>query len=554
MCIDACPVGALTSGTYRYKTRPWEMNHVATICTHCGDGCKTTLGVRATTDGTEIMRGDNRDKSGINGDFLCNKGRYAFDFANSEERLTKPLVRQPDGVLKPVSWEVALDSSSARSCVSCATPAAASPSASSAATASPTKRPTCCRSLPAPFSAPTTSITTAPQTTSPSPRALAGKGARTASQRDNQNRARHPVLYRRRSLKPEPPHRLECSAPTSASIAPGSTSPTPPRSSCAARPRPSSSSHPSATTPLPAILRRRCLRRQRHLKVATPTSSPAFRDALRAEDSLLILIGSELRGRALEIPHRASASLCPTRSSLLLSDYVNSRGAADMGLLPDMLPGYVPVSEPGAFSEYTGPAKGAALTEPGLDLLETFDAAGRGETLRPLRRRSQPRRALRRRSRPHSGTPSSSCRRCSSPRPRPSPTLSSRPPISTKSPAPSPTATVTCSRCNKAGDRAGVRSDFEMIVRIADKMGRAHPLSSSPSAKVSAPIWARPAAHSPARPTATPSGSPRNNLEPRVSPFDPSRHPRRDPASRPRLRSAPPPIGQRQRSAPLATR
>ena len=83
MCIDACPVGALTSGTYRYKTRPWEMNHVATVCTHCGDGCKTTLGVRTVPDGAEIMRGDNRDKSGINGDFLCNKGRYAFDFANN---------------------------------------------------------------------------------------------------------------------------------------------------------------------------------------------------------------------------------------------------------------------------------------------------------------------------------------------------------------------------------------------------------------------------------------------------------------------------------------
>ena len=46
MCIDVCPVGALTSGAYRYKTRPWEMNHVPTVCTHCGDGCKTTLGVR----------------------------------------------------------------------------------------------------------------------------------------------------------------------------------------------------------------------------------------------------------------------------------------------------------------------------------------------------------------------------------------------------------------------------------------------------------------------------------------------------------------------------
>ena len=43
-CIDICPVGALTSGTYRYQTRPWEMSHVGTICTHCADGCKTTLG------------------------------------------------------------------------------------------------------------------------------------------------------------------------------------------------------------------------------------------------------------------------------------------------------------------------------------------------------------------------------------------------------------------------------------------------------------------------------------------------------------------------------
>ena len=44
MCIDVCPVGALTSGAYRYKTRPWEMNHVSTVCTHCADGCKVTLG------------------------------------------------------------------------------------------------------------------------------------------------------------------------------------------------------------------------------------------------------------------------------------------------------------------------------------------------------------------------------------------------------------------------------------------------------------------------------------------------------------------------------
>src|SRR5450432_3083384 len=108
MCIDICPVGALTSGAYRYKTRPWEMKHVGTICTHCGDGCKTTLGVRRSDTGMDIVRGDNRDKNGINGDFLCIKGRYGFDFANHPDRLRQPLVRR-DGKLVPTSWEEAVD-------------------------------------------------------------------------------------------------------------------------------------------------------------------------------------------------------------------------------------------------------------------------------------------------------------------------------------------------------------------------------------------------------------------------------------------------------------
>src|SRR6201992_3008177 len=62
MFTDAAPVATLTSGTSGYKTRPWEMNHVSTVCTHCGDGCKTTLGVRSTSDGSEIVRGDTRDQ------------------------------------------------------------------------------------------------------------------------------------------------------------------------------------------------------------------------------------------------------------------------------------------------------------------------------------------------------------------------------------------------------------------------------------------------------------------------------------------------------------
>jgi NADH-quinone oxidoreductase subunit G len=103
MCIDICPVGALTSGSYRYKSRPWEMNYVGTICTHCSDGCKTTLSVR----NGEVIRANNRDQSGLNGEFLCIKGRFGYDFVHSFERLQAPLLRR-GGKLEEASWSEAL--------------------------------------------------------------------------------------------------------------------------------------------------------------------------------------------------------------------------------------------------------------------------------------------------------------------------------------------------------------------------------------------------------------------------------------------------------------
>jgi NADH-quinone oxidoreductase subunit G len=104
MCIDICPVGALTSGTYRYQTRPWEMKYVSDPCAHCSNGCKTTLSVR----NNEILRANNRDHSGVNGEFLCAKGRFGFDFTNNAERVRQPLVRR-EGKLEPASWEDALE-------------------------------------------------------------------------------------------------------------------------------------------------------------------------------------------------------------------------------------------------------------------------------------------------------------------------------------------------------------------------------------------------------------------------------------------------------------
>ncbi|MBI4165228.1 MAG: NADH-quinone oxidoreductase subunit NuoG [Acidobacteria bacterium] len=103
MCIDICPVGALTSGTYRYKTRPWELTYTGTICNHCGDGCKTTLSVR----NHEVIRANNRDHSGINGEFLCVKGRFGWDFVNNPQRLTLPRIRR-NGKQEESSWEEAL--------------------------------------------------------------------------------------------------------------------------------------------------------------------------------------------------------------------------------------------------------------------------------------------------------------------------------------------------------------------------------------------------------------------------------------------------------------
>src|SRR5580698_9100243 len=109
MCIDICPVGALTSGTYRYHTRPWEMEYVSTVCAHCSNGCKTTLSVR----NHEVLRANNRDLSGVNGDFLCVKGRFGFDFTRHPDRLKQPLVRR-NGRLEPASWEDALEHTAAR--------------------------------------------------------------------------------------------------------------------------------------------------------------------------------------------------------------------------------------------------------------------------------------------------------------------------------------------------------------------------------------------------------------------------------------------------------
>ncbi len=98
--------------------------------------------------------------------------------------------------------------------------------------------------------------------------------------------------------------------------------------------------------------------------ISANDNTAAFRDAIRKEESLLIVFGSEFRGRDIQALVDFGLSL-PNAKFAALGDYANSRGAADMGLLPDLLPGYVPISDAAHFTDEYGEALPSAA---GLDL------------------------------------------------------------------------------------------------------------------------------------------------------------------------------------------
>jgi NADH-quinone oxidoreductase subunit G len=102
--IEICPVGALTSKSYRFKGRPWEVKSVDSVCSKCGNGCNIAVGHRLG----EVVRINGRTNEDINEEWTCDKGKFGQSYVNSEERLTTPLVRDLNGVLQPASWDVAL--------------------------------------------------------------------------------------------------------------------------------------------------------------------------------------------------------------------------------------------------------------------------------------------------------------------------------------------------------------------------------------------------------------------------------------------------------------
>jgi formate dehydrogenase alpha subunit len=103
-CIDACPVGALGSKPYRYRSRVWFMDEKSITCPYCGCGCTTNLSLR---DG-RIIRARGKQGVGINDGDLCSRGRFGFDYIYSENRLTSPMIKK-NGSLVQVTWEEALE-------------------------------------------------------------------------------------------------------------------------------------------------------------------------------------------------------------------------------------------------------------------------------------------------------------------------------------------------------------------------------------------------------------------------------------------------------------
>ncbi len=108
-CVEVCPVGALTALPYRFQARPWDLRQHITVCPWCPNGCSVRLGVR----GTEILRARGTEFRGVNQEFLCVRGRFGYEFVNSGERLTAPLLRGGDG-LAPAGFEEAVTWTAAR--------------------------------------------------------------------------------------------------------------------------------------------------------------------------------------------------------------------------------------------------------------------------------------------------------------------------------------------------------------------------------------------------------------------------------------------------------
>jgi len=438
------------------------MKHVGTICTHCGDGCKTTLGVRRSDTGLEIVRGDNRDKSGINGDFLCIKGRYAFDFANHEERLTEPLIRK-NGTLTPSTWEEAFaligkkfadvrdrDGGQAIGVIGSTRTTNEESYLLSKFARAVLKTNNIDHHRTADFPALAAALRAKPNATATMVDLFTAPAILLIG---NDPTERHPLLawQIRNNVRL---HRARLYVINSQPIKLR-------RQSTGFFEIPSgaegqvveflSGNDHAAGNLVPSGTGRDALF--------------ALRDRLRGEQNLVIIVDSEVRGAEIASLIKFGSAI-PGAKFVCLADYANSRGAADMGLYPDLLPGYHSPTGHSQFHTDWGEVPQAA----GLDLVAMIDRAKAGHLGAVYVVGSNPVGRL-----------------------KIDPFAFSKAFVVVQDmfltetaimadvilPAAnayekSGTFTNTCGDLQllkKAGEAAGTKSDFEMIVRIADAMG-----------------------------------------------------------------------------------
>jgi NADH-quinone oxidoreductase subunit G len=319
----------------------------------------------------EIVRGDNRDKSGTNGDFLCIKGRYGFDFANHEERLTQPLIRK-HGKLTPATWEEAFelvgkkfaevrdkDGGGAIGVIGSTrtTNEEAYLLSKFARTVLKTNNVDHHRTADFPALA----------------AALRGKAEATASMADvftapatlligNDPTEQHPLLawQIRNNVRL---HRARLYVINSESI----------------KLRRQATIFTQISTGAEGNVAAFLAGNDAAVDTLASESTNndawiALRDKLRGEQNLVIIFGSEIRGADIASIIAFGSGIAGSKV-VCLADYANSRGASDMGLYPDLLPGYHPVVAASDLrQEWAGTPQ-----QTGLDLAGMVDAAKAGK-------------------------------------------------------------------------------------------------------------------------------------------------------------------------------
>jgi NADH-quinone oxidoreductase subunit G len=105
--MDVCPVGAILTRDYRFKSRPWDNPAVVdTVCTLCSKGCSTSAWLKAKPEwakGSQLIRMTPRYNPDVNGYWMCDIGRFNYHWVESEARLRRPMMRS-GASLEPAAW------------------------------------------------------------------------------------------------------------------------------------------------------------------------------------------------------------------------------------------------------------------------------------------------------------------------------------------------------------------------------------------------------------------------------------------------------------------